>query len=124
MSTKKNKQQKQKQQQKKQEVKVNPLLFPKWKQRTYDTHKKHLGMYKGKSFKVAFLGDSMMEHWLKNNHWNKHFSEYANLGVGGDGIEHLLYRLKENEPGLPGILDVMSVEKIILMIGTNNSEKR
>jgi len=109
---------KQQQKQQVQKVVANTLLTPKWKQRTHDTNQKHLEQYSGKSFKVAFLGDSMMERWLTTGaeFWNKNFSEYANLGVGGDGIEHLLYRI--------GILDSIKVDKIILMIGTNNSEKR
>lgn len=51
-------------------VGVNPLLTPKWKQRTFDTHLKHQQLCKGakldekKSFKYAFIGDSMMERWL------------------------------------------------------------
>jgi len=71
------------------------LTEPKWKQRTYDTQKKHLQLYQNKSFKVAFLGDSMMERWLSTGSylWNEKFQEFANLGVGGDGIEHLLFRL-------------------------------
>jgi len=104
---------------------INSLLVPKWKQRTHDTHIKHLKLYENKKFKVAFLGDSMMERWLNTGkkYWTTSFSEYANLGVGGDGIEHLLYRLTENQE-FKGILDVITVEKIIFMIGTNNLEKK
>lgn len=107
--------------------KKNLLLEPKWKQRTHDTHKKHLELYKGKDeIKVAFLGDSMMERWLSTGKplWDSKFKEYANLGVGGDGIEHLLYRLNKNGE-LDGILDVVKqLDKIIFQIGTNNIEKK
>lgn len=104
---------------------TNTLIVPKWKQRTHDTHIKHLKLYENKKFKVAFLGDSMMERWLNTGkqYWTKSFSEYANLGVGGDGIEHLLYRLTNNQE-FKGILDVISVDKIVFMIGTNNLEKK
>ncbi len=102
---------------------TNTLLIPKWKQRTHDTHQLHLKEYSGKNFKVAFLGDSMMERWKYTKYWSENFKEYANLGVGGDGIEHLLYRIS-GEGNVTSILDVIKVDKIFLMIGTNNSEKR
>jgi len=104
---------------------TNSLLVPKWKQRTHDTHIKHLKLYENNKFKVAFLGDSMMERWLNTGkkYWTTSFSEYANLGVGGDGVEHLLYRLTENQE-FKGILDVITVDKIIFMIGTNNLQKK
>lgn len=103
----------------------NILLTPKWKQRTYDTQKKHFKLYENNHFKLAFLGDSMMERWLNTGKqfWAKGFSESANLGVGGDGVEHLLYRLTTNSE-FKGILDVVTADKIIFMIGTNNLEKR
>lgn len=105
-------------------MKRNILLEPKWKERTHNTHMKHLSTYSHGKYKVAFLGDSMMERWLTtgSQYWEK-FSNHANLGVGGDGVEHLLYRLTENET-CSGILDVMEVDKIILMIGTNNIDKK
>ena len=102
----------------------NTTLIPKWKQRSHDTHLKHLKLYSNKHFSVAFLGDSMMERWLGTgiSFWDKFFDGYANLGVGGDRIENLLYRLTSNQE-FKGILDVITVDKIILMIGTNNLEK-
>lgn len=102
----------------------NLLLTPKWKQRTYDTHTKHLKLYANNEFKLVFLGDSMMERWLSTGkqYWKNSFVDCANLGVGGDGIEHLLYRLTENKE-FKGILDVINVDKIIFMIGSNNLSK-
>lgn len=120
-------------------MKKNLLLQPKWKQRTHDTHIKHLEQYQEsqthpKKIRFAFLGDSMMERWLTtgNEYWNEMFSaeqnsllQSANLGVGGDGIEHLLYRLNgDKDKNIPGILDNILVETIFLMIGTNNIEKK
>lgn len=48
------------------------------------------------------------------------------LGVGGDGIEHLLYRLTgDADKGVKPIFDFVTVEDAIyLMIGTNNLERR
>lgn len=105
--------------------KQNTLLVPKWKDRTHNTHKQHLKLYEGKKFKTAFLGDSMMERWLRTGeqYWKESFANCANLGVGGDGVEHLLYRLTENQE-FKGILDVIKVDKIFFMIGTNNLEKK
>lgn len=102
----------------------NALLIPKWKDRTHKTHQKHIEQYENKHFDVAFIGDSMIERWLKtgNKFWQQHYNNYANFGVGGDGIEHLLYRLNGNTE-LKGILDMITVNKIVLMIGTNNLER-
>jgi hypothetical protein len=73
-----------------------------------------------KNFKTVFMGDSMMERWLNTgkHHWTNNFSDCANLGVGGDGIQHLLYRINGEE--VKSILDVIKTENVVLMIGTNN----
>jgi len=108
----------------------NNLLVPKWKNRTHDTHIKHLNEYQGGKYPIVFLGDSMMERWLTTgkSHWKNTFSKCANLGVGGDGVEHLLYRLTTGSDTVrtdefKGILDVITTDLILLMIGTNNLEK-
>jgi len=109
--------------------KPNVLLVPKWKDRTHKTHLQHLASQTQKEYRMAFLGDSMMERWLTTGAeiWAEHYAkDCINLGVGGDGIEHLLYRLKGTKdiPGLPGCLDNISVEIVQLMIGTNNLANR
>lgn len=120
----------------KKNTKLNPLLQPKWKQRSFDTHLKHQAQAeqtkqsKGKAnFKYAFVGDSMMERWLTSGseYWNTFLADQSiNLGVGGDGIEHLLYRLTgDPEKGIVPIFDFINVEDtIFLMIGTNNLQRR
>lgn len=94
---------------------------PTWKQRTHATHGRHLDLYRGQSLTEAFIGDSMMERWLTTGSrlWQRYYSNCANLGVGGDGIQHLLYRLVGTED-VESILDVMTADTIYLMIGTNN----
>lgn len=107
----------------------NPILIPKWKNRTSLTHTNHLKEYSDKSFKVALLGDSLTEFWKETEYWKSAdiFKEAANLGVGGDEIQHLLYRIsgdKVDGNDVTSILDVIQVEKIVLMIGTNNSSTK
>lgn len=101
-------------------MKPNPIIIPKWKQRTHDTHQKHLKEYLNKSFKYALLGDSMMERF-KYTKYSDSLTDYVNLGVGGDQIQNLLYRI--SGVNITSILDIIKVEKIFLMIGTNNVEK-
>jgi lysophospholipase L1-like esterase len=103
---------------------INKLLVPKWKKRTHETHMKHLSLYTNMHCDQVFLGDSMMERWLTTGEifWKKSFRNSANLGVGGDKIENLLYRLTTNSD-FKGILDVITFDKIFLMIGTNNIDK-
>jgi len=110
--------------------KPNVLLVPKWKDRTHKTHLKHIaaqGESGRRNYRLAFLGDSMMERWLTTGValWTTHFAkDCINLGVGGDGIENLLYRLKGTQPQLPGCLDNIVVDCVLLMIGTNNLSNR
>lgn len=109
---------------------VTPQVLPPsgargtWKERSEKTHQKHLQMYQGKHFKTAFLGDSMTERWLSTgkSEWMK-FENCANLGVGGDKIGNLLYRMIARKE-CAGILDVITAECVIIMIGTNDLEKR
>lgn len=69
---------------------------------------------------VIFLGDSLTRRWEDNLPlWSAHFAEYrpANLGVGADCIENLLWRLENGE------LDNFGPKLILLLIGTNNLAK-
>lgn len=70
--------------------------------------------------RVIFLGDSLTRRWEDNLHlWDAYFSDYkpANLGVGGDCIENLLWRLENGE------IDNFEPKLILLLIGTNNLAK-
>lgn len=105
-------------------VPENKLLIPKWKKRTEETHQIHQRTYIGGTYDYVFIGDSMVERWattgkdylakMRNEH------SIALLGVGGDGIENLLYRLEDERT----ILNKITIRKAIyLMIGTNNLQR-
>ncbi|MCX6858428.1 MAG: GDSL-type esterase/lipase family protein, partial [Verrucomicrobia bacterium] len=73
---------------------------------------------------IALIGDSITQGWGGgwdgapfNAAWQKHFSDKktVNLGIGGDRMEHLLWRLDH------GALDGSSPKVIVLMIGVNNA---
>ena len=73
---------------------------------------------------VALLGDSITQGWGGgwdgapfNAAWQKHFGalKTVNLGIGGDRIESILWRLDH------GALDGTSPKVIVLMIGVNNA---
>lgn len=78
----------------------------------------------GGNIDIALLGDSITQGWGGgwdgtpfNAAWQKHFanSKTVNLGIGGDRIEHILWRLDH------GALDGASPKIIVLMIGVNNA---
>ena len=73
---------------------------------------------------VALIGDSITQGWGGgwdgapfNAAWQKHFSDKktVNLGIGGDRMESILWRLDH------GALDGASPKVVVLMIGVNNA---
>ncbi len=73
---------------------------------------------------IALVGDSITQGWGGgwddapfNAAWQKHFSaqKTVNLGIGGDRMEHILWRLDH------GALEGVSPKFIVLMIGVNNA---
>lgn len=67
---------------------------------------------------VLFLGDSITAGWGKaKDVWEKYYGKYqpANFGIGGDRVEHVLWRIENGE--LEGIQPKVAV----IMIGTNNT---
>jgi platelet-activating factor acetylhydrolase IB subunit beta/gamma len=73
---------------------------------------------------IALLGDSITQGWGGgwdgapfNVAWQKHFGglKTVNLGIGGDRIESILWRLDH------GALDGASPKVIVLKIGVNNA---
>ena len=70
---------------------------------------------------IAFIGDSITQGWEKSgsNVWNKFYGsrKCLNFGVGGDRTEHVLWRFEN------GQLDGVKPKAVVLMIGTNNSNK-
>ncbi len=73
---------------------------------------------------IALLGDSITQGWGGgwdgapfNEAWQKQFADYkaVNLGIGGDRIENILWRLDH------GALDGVQPKFVVLMIGVNNA---
>ncbi len=73
---------------------------------------------------IALIGDSITQGWGGgwdgapfNAAWQKHFGtlKTVNLGIGGDRMEHILWRLDH------GALEGVSPKCIVLMIGVNNA---
>lgn len=66
---------------------------------------------------LVFLGDSITQGWNDNAIWKKHFEplKAANMGIGGDRTQHVLWRLQN------GNIDGLHPKLVVLMIGTNNS---
>jgi lysophospholipase L1-like esterase len=76
------------------------------------------------NIEIALIGDSITQGWGGgwdgvpfNAAWQKHFGSYktVNLGIGGDRIENVLWRLDH------GALDGASPKVIVLKIGVNNA---
>lgn len=68
--------------------------------------------------RLLFLGDSLTEQWDSvPTLWQKHFGAHApaNFGIGGDGVQHVLWRIEQGE------LDNLDPHTIVLLIGTNNT---
>ena len=68
---------------------------------------------------LAFVGDSITARW-KGDTWNKHWGSYraVNMGIGGDRTQNVLWRLENGE------LDGYKAKLFVLMIGTNNTDKK
>jgi lysophospholipase L1-like esterase len=68
---------------------------------------------------LVFLGDSITEAWLKVGRpvWDRVWAPMGavNFGIGGDRVEHLLWRLRN------GNCEGLKPKLVVLMIGTNNT---
>ncbi len=91
--------------------------------------------------KLVFLGDSITDFWLLGDDpwvpgqlhglkiWNESFAGAnprlmaLNLGISGDRLEHVLFRLLPRSAGGLGHLDAPELKPdfIVLMIGINNT---
>ncbi|OYU34251.1 GDSL-type esterase/lipase family protein [Novosphingobium sp. PASSN1] len=91
-------------------------------------------------YRLVFIGDSITDFWLLGKNpwaagqmfgravWDESFGETSprpalNLGISGDRIEHVLYRLAAPADGGLGQLDRADLrpDAIVLMLGINNS---
>jgi lysophospholipase L1-like esterase len=67
---------------------------------------------------LLLIGDSITHGWEgAKNTWEKYYGKRnaVNLGIGGDGTQHVLWRLEN------GNIDGISPKLAVLMIGTNNA---
>jgi lysophospholipase L1-like esterase len=83
-------------------------------------HEKFVAEAKMGGIQILFLGDSITDGWRSrgSNVWNQFYAprHAANFGIGGDRIQHVLWRIENGE------LDGINPKVIVLMIGTNNSD--
>jgi lysophospholipase L1-like esterase len=81
-------------------------------------HEKYVARAKEGNVDVVFLGDSITAGWRKAPElWNQRYEplKAVNFGVGGDGIQHVLWRVENGE------FDGVSPKVVVLLIGTNNA---
>lgn len=93
------------------------LELPTWKKR----HESFVERAKKGGVDVLFVGDSITQGWegekTGKQVWAERFTKWnpANLGIGGDRTQHVLWRINEGKE-----LDGIDPKVIVLMIGTNN----
>ncbi|MDB6006253.1 MAG: GDSL-like lipase/acylhydrolase domain containing protein [Prosthecobacter sp.] len=65
--------------------------------------------------RIIFIGDSLTENWDEEI-WKARIAPLnaLNFGVGGEGPQHVLWRMEH------GILDGAAPETVVLMVGINN----
>jgi lysophospholipase L1-like esterase len=94
-----------------------------------------------RQIKLLFVGDSITDFWLLDDDpwvsgkkfggrvWNESFGRPGsenygfNIGISGDRIEHVLYRIQPKSAGGLGQLDApeLNPEFIVFMLGINNT---
>ena len=83
-----------------------------------NAHENFVNVAKKGDAQVVFLGDSITARW--NGSGKEVFKEYANynaanFGIGGDRVQHVLWRVENGE------FDGLKPKVVVLMIGTNNA---
>jgi lysophospholipase L1-like esterase len=81
------------------------------------SHESFVAIAKKGEAQVVFLGDSITAGWAGNG--KDVFKEYAkynaaNFGIGGDRVQHVLWRVENGE------FEGIKPKAVVLMIGTNN----
>jgi lysophospholipase L1-like esterase len=79
-------------------------------------HQANLDKVKKGNIDLLFVGDSITEGWGNNSVWQKTYEplKAANIGIGGDTTENVLWRLDNGE------VEGISPKVAVLLIGTNN----
>jgi lysophospholipase L1-like esterase len=70
---------------------------------------------------ILFLGDSITDGWRGKGRetWERHYAprQSLNFGIGGDGVEHVLWRVRHGELGN------LDPRVVVVLIGTNNLDR-
>lgn len=99
-------------------------LHSKHKARSHETHhSKHIPFITPSNFEIVLIGDSMIERFETTGATTRiaKLPSSLNVGVGGDKIENVLYRL---DIGLLDVLQDRNTKIWLLAIGTNNLGKK
>ncbi|HVU31866.1 MAG TPA: GDSL-type esterase/lipase family protein [Opitutaceae bacterium] len=86
--------------------------------RFYERHESFLRRGRERPVGLLFLGDSITEQWeTVPGLWQHYFgaAEPANFGIGGDGVQHVLWRIEHGE------LDDLRPRTVVVLVGTNNT---
>ena len=83
-----------------------------------DLHRRFLQRAQQGGVDLLFLGDSITQGWNDNDVWKRFYGprNAANFGIGGDRIQHVLWRIQNGE------LEGIEPRVVVLMIGTNNAD--
>jgi len=87
-------------------------------------HQRHIEklaeVQQGDDYDIVLIGDSITQYGERDASYGYYFGnrKVLNLGFGGDGTEHVLWRLRNGE------LDGVQPKLVSLMIGTNNSRNQ
>lgn len=88
------------------------------KARWDEMHREFVATARKGDVDLLFLGDSIMSFWtlMAPAIWSRYYvpRKPANFSIGGDGTEHLLWRLENGELGR------LRPKVVVLLIGTNN----
>ena len=85
----------------------------------HERHKACLLQAQQGPYDIILLGDSITQYGERDPLYGYYFGnrKVLNLGFGGDGTEHVLWRLRNGE------LDGVQAKLVSLMIGTNNARR-
>ena len=98
-----------------------PQVTPAPKEQAWwqQNHEKFVAQAKQGGIEVLFIGDSITERWATDGKaaWEKHFAplKAANFGIGGDKVEHILWRAQNGE------LNSLKPKVVVLLAGINNT---
>lgn len=82
-------------------------------------HRRYVAEARSSESEVLFIGDSIIQQLQFSTLWQERINSLhcLNFGIGGDRVEHVLWR------ALNGELDLHTVPKaVVLFVGTNNCQ--